>query len=335
MKGLAREPPAAKEHKASTSPRCTTTRRAETQKKRKKKTVLEPSTLDVETASSDDAIDARWHRFRRAKTPMMLLLRHQDLSHPFKQHIGLRMHRHRLPSLLLSSIKDLHRPTNQLPVKSNRHTLIIESHHQENTFGFDISEFVLDDEEITSQPLSVSEDLKSKLKDIAGYLDIPIDSLVVDTSVIKSRVYDIQDQLDIGLIKNLLPAAHLDSYQLQVSRARQQMLDREAYILRRATWESAVSATKKKKEDLDSTSAAVPSLIENLEKLKQHKTELEMLLADVNANIQSAEQAIINHPASVETCREEVKAAIIYAQKELKLISGTDATDAALINEAD
>uniref|UniRef100_A0A0D9XRL2 Uncharacterized protein n=1 Tax=Leersia perrieri TaxID=77586 RepID=A0A0D9XRL2_9ORYZ len=85
-------------------------------------------------------------------------------------------------------------------------------------------------------------------------------------------------------------------------------------------------------------SAALPSLIENLDKLKQHKIELEKLLADVNANTQSAEQAIVDHPASVEACREEVKAAITYAQslkKELKPVSGTDAADAALIDEAD
>uniref|UniRef100_A0A0D9V1X2 Uncharacterized protein n=1 Tax=Leersia perrieri TaxID=77586 RepID=A0A0D9V1X2_9ORYZ len=81
-----------------------------------------------------------------------------------------------------------------------------------------------------------------------------------------------------------------------------------------------------------------PPLSAKLEKLENHKAELEALLSIVNKEIISAQQEIADQPQVVSAKKEQVTVAIRHArnlQKELKPIDGTDAYDAALINEAD
>ena len=223
------------------------------------------------------------------------------------------------------------------PTRSS-HTLKIESSHRENIFGFDTSEFVPDDDEITSQPPSVSEQLKNKLKEIADRLEASINSLVTDNGPVRARISEIQDQLSIELINALTPAIYLESYQIQVTKARQRIYDRQAFSHRQAALETDTAAAKQKKEELDSTSASLSTLSANLEKLEKHKAELEALLVKVNEEISTTRQKIADHPQAIFAKREQVTAAILHARslhKELKPVDGTDVDDIALINEAD
>uniref|UniRef100_A0A0D9XRH4 DUF1409 domain-containing protein n=1 Tax=Leersia perrieri TaxID=77586 RepID=A0A0D9XRH4_9ORYZ len=95
--------------------------------------------------------------------------------------------------ILTSKAEKKKKPTRS-PTRSS-HTLVIESPHRENIFGFDISKFVPDDDEINSQPPSSSEELKNKLKEIANRLEASIDSLVADNGPIRARISEIQDHL--------------------------------------------------------------------------------------------------------------------------------------------
>uniref|UniRef100_A0A0D9UYX5 Uncharacterized protein n=1 Tax=Leersia perrieri TaxID=77586 RepID=A0A0D9UYX5_9ORYZ len=168
--------------------------------------------------------------------------------------------------------------TDAKPTRSpsrSSHTLVLESPHQENIFGFDISEFVPDDDEITSQPPSASEELKNKLKEIANRLEASIDSLV--------------------------------------TKARQRIHDRQAFSHRQAALDTATAAAKKKKEELDSTSAALSTLSANLERLEKHKAELEALLVKVNEEISTTRQEIADHPQAMSVKKEQVTAVILHA----------------------
>uniref|UniRef100_A0A0D9XIZ9 DUF1409 domain-containing protein n=1 Tax=Leersia perrieri TaxID=77586 RepID=A0A0D9XIZ9_9ORYZ len=215
------------------------------------------------------------------------------------------------------------------PTRSS-HTLIVEtSSHQISSgdgFGFDIHEFIsVEIEEVTSQPQVVSAEIMEKLKDIANRLEIPIDTLVADTEFMISRTSS-----DTDLAKILLFAAHLDAYQIPIARSRQQMQDRQNFINQQAIWESAKLAAQNEKDLYDSTSAALPSMQDNLENLKKHEAELIAHLAQVREAIQVAEQNIVDHPAAVAACKEKVRAAIVHAQelkKNLKPVTGSDAAD--------
>ena len=159
-----------------------------------------------------------------------------------------------------------------------------------------------------------------------------------DVESVRARVYEIQDQLDIDTVKALAGAAHVDAYKLPIAKARQQMADRQSYLLQRITWQSAKDAVKQAKETYDASLVALPSMQSNLEAMKKNKEELEALLAQVTENIQNAEQAISDHPNTIIANKEKVADAIRQAtelKKNLKPVPGTDADDAAIIDEAD
>ena len=176
------------------------------------------------------------------------------------------------------------------------------------------------------------------MREIADRLEASIDSLVIDNGPVRARISEIQDQLSIELITALTPAIYLESYQIQVTKARQRIHDRQAFSHRQAALDVATSAARQKKEELDSASAALPVLSSKLEKLEKHKAELEALLSQVTDEIASTRQEISDQPQVIASKKEQVKAAILHArnlQKDLQPISGSDANDAALINEAD
>uniref|UniRef100_A0A0D9XIW2 Uncharacterized protein n=1 Tax=Leersia perrieri TaxID=77586 RepID=A0A0D9XIW2_9ORYZ len=72
--------------------------------------------------------------------------------------------------------------------------------------------------------------------------------------------------------------------------------------------------------------------------MKKHEAELEALLAQVKENIKVAKGKIVDHPSTVKDSKEKVANAIRHARdlkKNLKPVPGTDAEDAAVIDEAD
>ena len=116
------------------------------------------------------------------------------------------------------------------------------------------------------------------------------------------------------------------------------MLDRQNYANQRTIWESAKLAAQQEKSAYDLASAALPSMEDNLKALEQREAELEALLAQVKVDIQTAKQKIADHPNTLIAHKEKVKAAILHAKglkKELKPVDGSDAADAAIIDEAD
>lgn len=184
----------------------------------------------------------------------------------------------------------------------------------------------------------LSDEIKEKLQDIADRLEVPIDALVADIDSVRSRIYEIQDHLEADTVKALAGAAHLDAYKLLIARSRQQMADWQSYSSQYAIWESAKIAAQKAKEDYDADLVALPPLTSALEEMKKRKTELEILLAKVNEDIKETEQKIADHPTSVAVSKEKVSAAIRHAvelKRNLKPVPGTDAEDAAVIDEAD
>uniref|UniRef100_A0A0D9XYI3 DUF1409 domain-containing protein n=1 Tax=Leersia perrieri TaxID=77586 RepID=A0A0D9XYI3_9ORYZ len=241
------------------------------------------------------------------------------------------------PSIGFSSRQDI--STTSVPYARNNSFPNPTTFASNDDFGFDIHEFVTDEaEETASQPSAISDETLEKLKDIVNRLDLPIDTLVADIGSVKSRILDVQDQLDTDLAKTLVAAAHLDAYQIPIARSRQQMLDRQNYIIQQAIWESAKLAAQNEKDSYDSTLAALSPMQDNLENLKKHEADLITLLAQVREDIQAVEQNIANHPAAVAACKEKVRAAIVHAKdlkKNLKPVPGSDAEDAAVIDEAD
>lgn len=208
-------------------------------------------------------------------------------------------------------------------------------------FTFDIGQF-LDDEDKelpsgTARP-TISEELKSRLSDIANRLECSLESLVENCDCVRSRVQDIQDQLPEDLMEILTPAIFLEQYRFKLYKAQERIAERQE----REGLDSALTASKAQvnsdKIKLDELVVEPIALNKRLEELRRLEVDLLLKLETARVEIQEVEVRIVASPKAIEDQTAKLKASakhLATLNKSLKPIPGSTADDTQAIEDID
>ncbi|XP_015696626.1 uncharacterized protein LOC102711645 isoform X2 [Oryza brachyantha] len=205
-------------------------------------------------------------------------------------------------------------------------------------FCFDVGQYLDPFEVDADTPATLSADIKEQITNILARLDYPINTLINDVGSIRSRIEEIQDQLPDDLIDAIAPVGYIESHRLPVLRACQQIADHASQASAQVKIQADREKVVAEKAKLDELQSAAPGISAIINELKAKKADLEAQLAKVIESLAVEEQRLANLPSAIATQEQTLKSVIqtvIHSCQSLKAISGTDADDLKIIQDAD
>jgi chromosome segregation ATPase len=206
-------------------------------------------------------------------------------------------------------------------------------------FSFDIRQFMDEEEETSSKALvPLTDNVKTTLLDISKRLEGSLETLVVSCGSIRDRFHEIHDQIPDELADAITPAAYLEKHRLKLEKAKQRIADRRKRKDLEATIQTSRASINEEKAKLDELEAGPSSTQANIDWLNARKIELLAELEQCNAQIAIEERKLADLPKATEDQRSKLKSSVKYLAKltkSMKVISGSDATEAQIIDEVD
>ena len=136
-------------------------------------------------------------------------------------------------------------------------------------FSFQIGMTAPEEEEASSaESVALPEDVKAKLQEILQLLNQDISQLVQDAEPIRALLKSLKGQLPEPIEEALIPAAFIESRQVQVLIAQKWLADR-------LQQEQAIKRRDDLKSLVDSTRAKINSLTQYKAELEKTKSNLE------------------------------------------------------------
>jgi len=206
-------------------------------------------------------------------------------------------------------------------------------------FSFQIGVAATEEEEASSEEsAALSEDVKAKLQEILQLLRQDISQHVQDAEPIRAILKSLRGQFSKPIEEVLIPAAFIESRQVQVLRAQKRLADRLQQ-----------EQSAKKRDDLkslvDSTQAKIDSLTQSKVELEKTKSILEarreLLLKEleqVNQEIADVNNSLSKLPSALQWLEDEKyeQARQAYQlHRRLQPIPGSADTDQKEVQEAD
>ncbi len=196
-----------------------------------------------------------------------------------------------------------------------------------------------EEDETTSKALvPLADDLKATLLDISKRLEGSLETLVVCCGSIRDRFLEIHNKLPDELADVITPVAYLEQHRLKLKKAKQRIADRCERRDLEATIQTSRASINEEKAKLDELEAGPSSTQANIDRLNTRQIKLLAELEQCSAQIALEEQKLADLPKAIEDQKSKLKSSVKYLAgltKSLKVISGTDAADAQIIDEVD
>ena len=173
-------------------------------------------------------------------------------------------------------------------------------------FSFQIGMTAPEEEEASSaESVALPEDVKAKLQEILQLLNQDISQLVQDAEPIRALLKSLKGQLPEPIEEALIPAAFIESRQVQVLIAQKWLADR-------LQQEQAIKRRDDLKSLVDSTRAKIDSLTQSKAELEKTKSSLEARreillkeLEQVHQEIADVSNSLSEFPSALQRLEDE------------------------------
>lgn len=172
----------------------------------------------------------------------------------------------------------------------------------------------------TTQLTIITDNLKTKLRELRPFLQQDIASLVQSAEPIRTIFSAIQDQLPAALEETLLPAAHIEILRPRYIQACRRLADRNAQEQSVQEFEETKTSANILNAQIKTLTERRPDIVAEIDRLKQRKAELSKELRAVEASLKVEEENLKQLPHVIEELRKKRDA---DAKKALKLRKNT------------